>query len=491
MDFIRGADRNQVTLLPSSVEDYVEGNNAVRVIEAYINSLDLAELGFAKPRPHETGRPMYDPKDLLKLFLYGYMNNIRSSRRLEAETKRNLEVIWLMGKLSPDHKTIARFRKENAKALKNVFRDFVKLCKKLDLYGKELIAIDGSKFKAVNSKERNFTEKKLQERLARIDAKIEEYMKELEEGDEKDDAAEGEKTTDEIAGIIRELEERKALYESYAEELVQTGESQKSLTDPDSRLMKANGKLDVCYNVQTAVDAKNKLIAEFKVTNGAADSNQLTPVADSAKEILETEEITVVADKGYDSVQDIVKSMAHGITPHVAGTDFNVCIETDEVSGGIISSHKNGRCVYLTERNIALCPMGQVLYPRYYKKTKGCGIFHNSKACTQCTCKCTKESRGRRHEVPMPESDFSKVFNDKDLSVKQICIAPDRELIKQRKCLVEHPFGTIKRNMNAGHCLSKGLTNVGGEFSLTFLAYNLKRVINILGSQKLIECIGV
>ncbi|MEA4849424.1 MAG: IS1182 family transposase [Clostridiaceae bacterium] len=487
MEFIMGKNRNQINLLPDSIDDYVDENNAVRVVDAYINSLNLAELGFSQPQPNNTGRPMYDPKDLLKLYLYGYMNRIRSSRRLETETKRNLEVIWLMNKLTPDHKTIARFRHDNTAALKNVFRDFVKLCTNLGLYGRELVAIDGSKFKAVNAKERNFNDKKLAERIARIDAKIEEYLCQLEKSDSEENAAPGEKTSEEIAKIICELEERKTTYQGYKEELSESGERQKSLTDPDSRLMKANGKMDICYNVQTAVDSKNKLIAEFEVTNEAVDKNQLTPMAKGAAEILEAEELQVTADVGYDSAQDIVKCMEQGITPHIAGTDFDICLPTDIERESVIEAHKNGRCIYDAERNIVLCPMGKVLYPGFYKKANGVGVFYNYKACKECSCKCTSEKRGRRHEVSMKESDFSKSYNDKKLFARQIRIAPDRWVVKQRKSIVEHPFGTIKRSMDSGYCLTKGLGNVTGEFSLAFLAYNLKRAINILGCGKLIE----
>ena len=215
MNFISGNDRSQTTLLPDSIDDYVDENNSVRVIDAYIDSLDLTDLEFSKSQPNDTGRPMYNPGDLLKLYVYGYMNKIRSSRRLETETKRNLEVIWLLRKLSPDHKTIARFRHDNTIALKNVFRDFVKLCMKLNLYGKELVAVDGSKFKAVNSKDRNFGPKKLEERISRIDAKIEEYLKELEDSDWEEDVTDDKKSTEEIARIITELAARKELYQSY------------------------------------------------------------------------------------------------------------------------------------------------------------------------------------------------------------------------------------------------------------------------------------
>ena len=491
MNFISGEERNQITLMPDSVEDYVDDNNSVRVIEAYINSLNLMDLGFAKPQPNDTGRPMYNPKDLLKLYVYGYMNRIRSSRRLETETKRNLEVIWLLRKLSPDHKTIARFRCDNTAALKNVFRDFVKLCMNLGLYGKELVAIDGSKFKAVNSKDRNFGGKKLIDRIARIDVKIDGYLKELEDSDWKENAAEGERSAEEIALIITELAERKATYENYADELAQTGEAQKSLTDPDSRLMMSNGKMDICYNVQTAVDAKNKLIVEFDIINNASDNNQITPMAERAKEILEVDALTAAVDAGYDSIQDIVAGMVQGVDIHVAGTNFDICVPVDEAQEQEIITHKDGRCVYFSERNIALCPMGKVLHPGFYKKAKGHGVFYNYKSCKLCTCKCTNEVRGRRYQVPMAEADFSKIYNDKDLYVKQIRIAPNKEINSLRKSIVEHPFGTIKRNMDAGYCLTKGLESVSGEFALAFLAYNFKRAINILGSKKLIEYMAV
>lgn len=488
MEFISGESRNQITLLPDSIDDYVDGNNPVRVIDAYINSVDLAALGFSHAQPNDTGRPRFDPTDLSKLYLYGYMNRTRSSRRLETETKRNLEVMWLLKRLSPDHKTIARFRHDNAAALKNLFRDFVKLCTKLELYGKELIAIDGSKFKAVNSKERNFNDKKLRERIERIDTKIEEYLRLLEENDAQEDAVPGGKSAEEIGQIINALVQRKDCYQAYMQELEETGELQKSVTDADSRLMMANGKLDVCYNVQSAVDSKNNMIVDFKVTNCAVDKNQLMPMIASAGEALKTDALEAVADVGYDSVQDIVDCMEHGAKVHVAGTDFDVCLPSNS-SMEKIESHTKGRCVYFADRNIVLCPMGEILYPKFYKKSKGMGVFANYAACAVCPCKCTTE-RYKRHQVSMKASDFKKKYNDRDLSVQQVRIAPDKEIIRQRKSIVEHPFGTIKRTMEAGYCLMKGLAHVNGEFSLTFLAYNFKRAINIMGVGKLMEAIG-
>jgi transposase len=516
MKFICGEEREQTILFPERIEDYIEEDNVVRIIEAFINSLDLERLGFSRVYPKDTGRPPYDPADILKLYVYGYMNRIRSSRRLETECKRNFEVIWLMRKLSPDHKTISDFRKNNPKALKNVFRDFVKLCLKLDLYGKELVAIDGSKFKAVNSKDNNFTKGKLQDRLKRIDDKIDEYLKELDKTDIEEDKVDKKKSKKEIERILKELTERKNVYNEYSKELESSGETQKSVTDSDSRLMPSNGKMDVCYNVQAVVDSKHKLITEFEVTNKANDMNQLTPVMQKVQEILEVKEIAVAADAGYASASDIAAAVQLGIEPHVAGTDFHICLPVvaapadesaatttdasidappanasveDAIDGEEkgITSHVNGRCVYIKERNIAICPMGKALHPKHYKKSKGEAVFHNTEVCATCKCRCTKEERGFRYQFVMPESDFSTEYNDKDLEVKQILIKPDKEKYEQRKSLSEHPFGTIKRNMDAGYCLLKGKEKVTGEFSLVFLAYNLKRVINTLGGKKLIE----
>jgi transposase len=488
MKYISGEERSQTIMLPDSIDEYVDENNSVRVIDAYINNINLIDLGFLNAELNGTGRPPYDPKDLLKLYVYGYMNRIRSSRRLEKETKRNLEVIWLLGKLSPDHKTIARFRHDNSAVLKNVFKDFVKLCLRLDLYGRELAAIDGSKFKAVNSRKRNFTKQYIQDKITKITEKADKYLEEMEKNDTEENAISGEKTRTEITEIVSNLKGHKERYQGYAAELEKTGEKQKSLTDPDSRLMSSYGKMEVSYNIQTAVDAKNKLIVDFEVTNQGNDKNFITPLATSTKELLEIETLTAVMDAGYDSIPDIFAAKNQGIDVHVAGTDFDICIPAEPGEEVEISSQHNGRCLYIAERNIALCPMGKVLYPRFFSKKKGWAVFHHLDACRQCSCKCTTAASGCVHyQVPMAEADFSKKYDEEGLVIKQIRIAPNKEIVKQRKSIVEHPFGTIKRAMDAGYCLTKGLRNVAGEFSLTFLAYNLKRAINILGCKKLIE----
>ena len=488
MQFINGEEREQTVLFPERIEDYVGADNTVRVIDAYINGLDLEMLEFKRYQPEKTGRPPYDPKDLLKLYIYGYMNRIRSSRRLENESKRNLELIWLLRKLSPDHKTIANFRKNNTKALKNVFRDFVKLCDELDLFGKELVAIDGSKFKAVNSKDNNFTKGKVDDRIKRINEKINEYLKELDNTDTKEDEVETNKSAEEIQKIIKELTERKAVYQEYKKEMEESGETQKSLTDDESRLMLANGKMDVCYNVQTAVDSKNKLIAEFEVTNCANDMNQFTPMMEKVQDILETKSIAGAGDAGYASASDIASAVQLGVDVHVAGTDYDICVpakDGEEVPE--ITTHNNGRCVYVKDRNIVICPMGKILYPKHYKKEKGEAEFSNMEACNSCTCRCTKENRSFRYRFVMSQSDFSKDYDDKDLAVKQIHIKPKKEIYDQRKSLSEHPFGTIKRSMDAGYCLLKGKRKVTAEFSLIFLAYNFKRIINIIGNKELMK----
>jgi transposase len=495
MEYIKGEGRQQTLLMPECIEDYIDAENPVRVIDAFVSSLDLIGLGFVRAElKDKTGRPPYDPKDMLKLYVYGYLNRIRSSRRLETESRRNLEVIWLLQKLSPDHKTIARFRQDNSKALKGVFKEFVGLCVRLDLYGKELETLDGSKFKAVNSRSHNLTRKQIEGKIVKIGEKIDEYLAELDHNDEEESTCAGEKAPMEIKRIVTELAACKERYEGYARELEETKETQKSLTDPESRLMPTGGKMDVCYNVQTVVDAKHKLIVNYDVSNQGNDKNFITPLMTGAQEILGTEQITAVMDAGYESIQDILTARSRGIEAHVAGTDFDICVPADKGGQAQIQSHHNGRCVYIAERNIALCPMGNVLYPAAHSRRKLKGdiaVFRNNAACGQCARKCTKEAHGRfKFQIPMSKEKFSKSYNDQDLIIKQIRINADKNMVKRRKEIAEHPFGTIKRGMEAWYCLTKGLRKVRGEFALTFLAYNMKRVINILGCAKLIAAMA-
>lgn len=492
MDYIQGESRNQYTMLPNVMDDYITEDNTVRIIDAFVDSLDIKKLGFNKSEHCETGRPPYAPQDLLKLYIYGYFNHIRSSRRLEAESKRNIETIWLLKKLSPDHKTISRFRSENKTALKKVFRSFVKLCDKLGLYGKELISIDGSKFSAVNSKERNFNDKKLEERIARIDEKISKYLSELDENDcaEKTEAVTV-KSAEEITKIISELKERKETYENMRNIIKETGETQVSLTDPDSRRMNTfHGNAVVAYNVQTAVDDKNKLIADFNVTNNPNDRGTLHDLASECKSELEIDgNLNVVADNGFDSPSDIMNCMKDNITANVSmdADGFDTCIETSE-DVPKPTEYTNGRCIYIKERNIVVCPMGEILKPGTYSDKKRCAIFYNGKVCSKCKQPCSNSKR-KQQEVFMPKNEFKKEFNADGLKLKQIHYKPDKVLLKKRKTLSEHPFGFVKRCMGMDYLLTKGFNKVESEFSLAFMVFNLKRAINLLGIKKLIYAI--
>jgi transposase len=485
MGYIKKADREQIILLPDCIDDYISEDNAVRVIDAYVDGLSIETFGFTMAEPCETGRPPYSPCDLLKLYIYGYMNRVRSSRRLEKETKRNLEVIWLLGKLSPDHKTISRFRHDNADALKKVFRNFVKLCMSLGLYGRELAAIDGSKFKAVNSIDRNFSVSELEERVKRLTARIDEYLRQMNETDAAEEVN-TEKTPDEIKQIIEKLSTRKTIYELYLEEMMTNGETQKSLTDPDARLMRDKKGFDVSYNVQTSVDAKHKLIAEFAVTSDGNDMQQLSNMALATAEILESPNLTATADTGYNNASEVARCVENGIMPQVIGFEGDFCVSCAPEQAEEIIAHKNGKCVYLKERNVVVCPMGHILPPMHYKCKQRMAIYYNYNACQHCTCRCTK-TKYRQFAVRMKKADFSKNHNIENLFVKQIHITPNRSITDRRKELSEHPFGTIKRAMEAGYVLTRGLQSVAGEFSLLFLAYNLKRAINIIGIKALLE----
>lgn len=492
MKYIEGQNRQQITLLPEAMDDYIGEDNPVRVIDAFVGNMDLDELGI-KVSKAETGRPAYNPKDMLKIYLYGYFNKVRSSRCLETETKRNVEVMWLMKRLSPDHKTISRFRKDNAKALKNIFRYFVELCRKHDLYGKEIIAIDGSKFKAVNALENNYGHKKIKDRVKRIDDKLEIYLQQLNENDEKESALKAH-TKEELEQIITDLKERKHKYEAIQEHLDNTGETQISTTDTDAKRMNhSNGRSEICYNVQSAVDDKNKLIVEYEVTNRCNDKNLLAPMAKSVKEILKAEEITVIADEGYFVATDIAECITNGITPHVSNKldEITLCIPVSKKESNTPQHFEGkGKSVYIKERNLGICPMGNILYPSSYVPSLRAARYSNRAACKNCSRKniCTKYSKAL--EIKIPKSNFSTEYDDEGLYFKQITYTADKGMLKRRKAIVEHPFGTIKRHMNSDYCLLKGKDNVQGEFALTFLVYNLKRTINILGAKKALELVS-
>lgn len=487
MKYIEGSNRYQPTMLPPILDEYIDENNPTRVIDAFVDSLDLSELGFNKTTLSKTGRPPYSPYILLKLYIYGYFNKIRSSRKLETETYRNVEVMWLLENLKPDHKTISRFRKDNINKIKKVFDSFVKLCLKMNLYSRELVSIDGSQFAAVNSKDRNFSISKLEDRIKRINSHISEYLQTIESNDNTEQQTE---SNTNISQIISDLQSRKVKYENMIETMKETGETQISLTDPDSRLMTKLNSHKVAYNIQTGVDEKNALIVDFEVSN-KPDRGQLHSIASKCKETLEVNKLTTLADKGYISFHDIASCISDDITANVCMEDESVdfCIETNE-DCDVPTSHTNGKTIYLEERNICICPMGKILYPGSYRKSRNVARFYNYSACKNCTCKCTTAERCTV-EVSIHKSKFTKDYNDKNLKLKQIHYVPDKDLLKKRKCLSEHPFGVVKRCLGADYFLLKRFSGVTAETSLAFLAFNLKRVINIIGSKELIRQISL
>ncbi len=474
MAYITGEDRNQITLFPEAVDDYIATDNPVRVVEAFVNSLDMQELGFKRSEPNNTGRPSYDPRDLLKLYLYGYLNRIRSSRRLESESGRNLELLWLLKKLKPDFKTIADFRKDNSRALKEVFKRFALLCKNWGLYGKEVIAVDGSKFRASNSKRNNFNQKKIQRHLKYIDEKINGYLNELDSNDHKE-ADIHVPNAEEIKKRIEELKNRKEKYISMQQQMEETGATEISTTDPDARLMSVNNNgIEVSYNVQTAVDQKHKLIVDSEVINNAADQGQLSNIAKQAKEVLEVDEIKVLADKGYYSTNDLIECEANHLEAYVpkprsTGNIANPDFQSDKFQ-------------YDQEQDVYRCPVGQILYPSRIREVNGVKYqdYKNYRSCKECLLKdqCTKAKRGR---------SISRNLAQPLLDEIEQRTRENRKLYMQRQMTVEHPFGTVKRIWGYNHFLTRGLVSVNTENKLHLLVYNLRRVISILGVEEMVR----
>ena len=449
----------------------------MRFIDAIVDSLDMRALGFERAVSKETGRPPYHPGDLLKLYVYGYLNRIRSSRRLEREANRNVEVMWLLGKLAPDFKTIADFRRDNGRPIRAVWGEFTVLCRGLGLYGGELVAIDGSKFKAVNSRERNFTERKLKRLKQRAEAKIERYLQELDENDAQETDSET-PTAEELQEKIEWLKRRREVYKELQEEMDESGESQISLTDRDARSMwlGASRGTEVAYNVQNSVDAKHKLIVDHEVTNEGNDKRQLSFMALRAKEVLEVESLEVVADGGYYNNEEIRACAQGGIVPYIPWANVS-----NNSSVGLYTK-KDFR--YDGEKDCYWCPAGKaLLYSR--SQTTGHGRkmrFYVSRRCKECAEKhrCTRNERGRRIMRWEDEELLEEM-------ARRVRAEPDR--VKRRKSIVEHPFGTIKRSMDQGYFLTRRLCNVRTEMGLTMLAYNIKRVIRLMGTQELMAAL--
>jgi transposase len=477
MDYLRGTARNQVILFPEAVEDYITEDNPVRFIDAFVSSLNLNELGFARATPAETGRPAYDPGDLLRLYLYGYLHRVRSSRMLERETKVNLEVMWLLGKLAPDFKTIADFRRDNLAAIKGVCREFTLLCRKLKLFGGELVAIDGSKFKGVNNRRRNFNEARLAKAIKALEAKIDSYMNELDEADADETDPEPGPTAAELRAKIKTLQERKAKYQALKQGLKESGAKQVSLTDPDARSMVMHHhSTEVGYNVQTVVDEQHQLIVEHEVTNDPTDHAHLAEMALRAKATLGVEQLEVVADMGYYDGAEVKQCAEAGITTYIPKPLTSI-----NQKRGLFTKQD---FTYDQAKDCYRCPAGEELTYRYESFELNRQIrYYATPKCLSCQIKekCTTNQRGRR---------LSRWVDEKLLEDMARRVRARPELMRRRQQLSEPPFGTIKRAMNQGYFLMRGLHKVGAEMSLTVLSYNLKRAINILGVKKLIEAVS-
>lgn len=480
MAHLSGTDRSQLLLLPEAVDDYVGPDNPVRFIEAFVDGLDLAAAGFERVAAKETGRPGFDPADMLKLYIYGYVNRVRSSRRLEAEAHRNIEAIWLLRHLKPDFRTIAAFRRVNRSAFRKVLREFVILCRQLNLFGRELLAVDGTRIKAVNNKDRNFTRTALSKFIREADEKLSDYMKRLDDGDAEEERVGGNGVGSghgdgKLAEKIAAIRDKRARHKAMLEELDRTGEGQISLTDPDARAMARMTKVGVGYNVQLAVDTKYRLIAEQEVCNQVIDLGLLAPTVAAAMDTLGVEKIEAVADRGYFKIEDIEACEAAGITAYVPKP-----LRGPAVAQGFFPKEEFR---YDAEADTYTCPAGQTLKPRYYGKLRENVkvVYCDRKVCKSCglrPCCTSKSYRG-----------VTRLENEAVLDRMADRLAARPDILDTRRESVEHPFGTIKQWMNQGAFLMRRLENVRGEFSLTALAYNIKRAITIVGVQGLIAAV--
>jgi len=470
--FIEGEDRFQATLFPERLDDYVAEDSAVRVIDVFIDDLDISGLGF-KTEANDTGRPAYHPSTMLKLYVYGYLNRVQSSRRLEREAQRNVELMWLIGRLAPDFKTIADFRKNNGIAIRLVCREFVMLCRKLNLFADAFVAIDGSKFKAVNNRDRNFTKAKMKRRLEQIDESIERYLGQIASADRQEPQVDKtQRLEDKIAALKKEMARLKKL----EARMLEAPDQQISLTDPDARSMATSGRGTgmVGYNVQTAVDAKHHLIVAHEVTNVGHDRTQLANMAKQAKEAIESDELTVVADRGYFSGEEILACDEAGITTYLPKPQTS-----NNQAKGLFGKRD---FIYKAEQDEYQCPAGERLPRRMQNQEKDQTLYRYwSSACQSCSIKsqCTtgKERRVTRWE------------HESVVEAVQERLDREPERMRARRETVEHPYGTIKSWMGSTHFQMKTLERVSTEMSLHVLAYNLKRVMTLLGVKPLMEAI--
>jgi len=471
--FVEGTDRGQSTLLPDCLEDWICEDNPVRVIDVFVDGLDLDELRFSGVDPEATGRPSYHPSVLLKLYIYGYLNRVQSSRRLEREAGRNVEVMWLTGRLVPDHKTIADFRKDNGPAIRKVCAQFVAVCREIGLLTKASVAIDGSKFKAVNNRDKNFTRAKMEGRLAQIEASVARYLSQLDTADLQEPsealAAKTAHLKEKLAKLATEIQRLKAI----EKEMLASPDPQISMTDPDSRSMATSGRGSgvVGYNVQVAVDTEHHLIVTHEVTNTGSDRSQLANVASQAKDVLGADHLDVVADRGYFNSTEILACEQADITVTLP----------KPMTSGAKSDGRFGKqdFVYLPTEDVYRCPAGEKLTYRYTNEEDGKTLRRYwTTACPRCPLKsqCTKGAERR----------ITRWEHEHVLEAVQQRLDEKPQAMRQRRETVEHPFGTLKMRMGATHFLMKRLPKVATEMAMHVLAYNLTRVMNIIGVQPLL-----
>ncbi|HET9359699.1 MAG TPA: IS1182 family transposase [Vicinamibacterales bacterium] len=474
--FVEGVDRSQSTLFPECLEDWIIEDNPVRVIDAFVDELDLGELGFSGVDPEATGRPSYHPSVLLKLYIYGYLNRVQSSRRLEREAGRNVEVMWLTGRLVPDHKTIADFRKDNGKAIRQVCARFVELCREIGLLTTASVAIDGSKFKAVNNRDKNFTRAKVERRRAQLEESVARYLSQLDTADRHEPTEALVTKTGRLKEKLGKLKEEMAKLATIEAQMLASPDQQVSLTDPDSRSMATSGRGSgvVGYNVQVAVDTEHHLIVAHEVTTSGSDRAQLANMAKQAKAVLQAEELAAVADRGYFNSPEILACHEAGITVTLP----------KPMTSGAKADGRYGRqdFVYIAEEDVYRCPAGERLTYRYTNEEAGKVLRRYwATACSKCPLKsqCTT---GLERRIARWEHEHL-------LDAVQQRLDANPQAMRQRRETVEHPFGTMKARMGATHFLTKTLPKVAAEMALSVLAYNLTRVMNIVGIRPLIAAI--
>src|SRR5256884_5423765 len=471
--FVEGMDRGQIMLFPDCLEDWIGEDYRFRVIDVFVDELDLAEFGFSGVDPEVTGRPSYHPSVLLKLYIYGYLNRVQSSRRLEREASRNVEVMWLTGRLAPDHKTIADFRKDNGTAIRKVCARFAVLCRAMGLLTQASVAIDGSKFKAVNNRDKNFTRAKMERRMAQIEESVARYLQQLDTADRQEPSEALKTKTSRLKEKIEKLKEQMRRLEILKVEMLATPDQQISLTDPDSRSMATSGRGSgvVGYNVQIAVETEHHLIVTHEVTNVGTDRSQLAHVAKEAKAALEMEKLDAVADRGYFNSEEILACEEAGITVTLPKP-----MTSNSKAAGRFGKQDFR---YVAAEDVYVCPAGQRLAYSFTTQDKGMVLRrYRTAACHSCAIKnsCTKGK----------ERLISRWEHEAVLETVQARLDQHPEKMTMRRQTAEHPFGTIKARMGATHFLMKTLPRVAAEMSLHVLAYNLTRVMNIMGIQPLL-----